>query len=426
MTDQTTSVRSQAAPHIGLGHGVALYTCAILGAGVLTLPGQVASIAGPASLVAWVLSALLGLPLAFTFARLASRFPDAGGVAAYADRAFGPVAGATAGWWYFIAGSVGQTIVPLTAGYYLASALGLPQVAAPAFGLAILVIAVGTALADLALGARIQIGLALGVAGILITVVIVAVGQIEPAAFVPFAPAGVVGIGQAVVVLFFAFAGWEAIAHLSAEFRDVRTTLPRATWLTVVIVTVLYLAVDLAVVGTGTYGTAALDRISLGLIVESGWGIAVAGVVAGAAVVICTGTTLAFVRSLSRLGVAMGRNGWAPRILAMTDRRGVPAVSLLTVSGIGAAGLVGSALFGWGTEELVFVPAVLVLTTYLIGMAAAIRVLTARARAVAVLGFVALLAAVPFTGRNLVIPVVILLAVWVGLWIRDRRSHRDP
>lgn len=413
MTDQTTSVRSHTTPHIGLGQGVALYTCAILGAGVLTLPGQVASIAGPASLVAWVVSALLGLPLAFTFARLASRFPDAGGVAAYAGRAFGPVAGATAGWWYFIAG------------YYLASALGLPQVAAPAFGLAILGIAVGTALADLALGARIQIGLALGVAGILITVVIVAVGQIEPAAFVPFAPAGVIGIGQAVVVLFFAFAGWEAIAHLSAEFRDVRTTLPRATWLTVVIVTVLYLAVALAVVGTGTYGGAALDRISLGLIVESGWGIAAAVVVAGAAVVICTGTTLAFVRSLSRLGSAMGRSGWAPRALATTDRRGVPAVSLLTVAGIGAAGLIGSALFGWGTEELVFIPAVLVLTTYLIGMAAAIRVLTARARAVAVLGFVALLAAVPFAGWHLVIPMVILLAVWAGLRIRGRLLIRN-
>ncbi len=96
---------------IGLWQGTALYVCAILGAGVLVLPGQVASLAGPASLLAWVFSIVLSVPLAFTFARLASVYPDAGGIAVYAAAAFGRAAGAVSGWWYFIAGSVGQTIV---------------------------------------------------------------------------------------------------------------------------------------------------------------------------------------------------------------------------------------------------------------------------------------------------------------------------
>ncbi|WP_453984204.1 APC family permease [Brevibacterium casei] len=422
----TTETSSRVQPHIGLGQGVALYTCATLGAGVLVLPGQVATLAGPASLIAWLISALLGIPLAFTFARLASRFPDAGGVASYAERAFGPVAGATAGWWYFIAVAVGQTIVPLTAGYYLAAALSLPPFAAPVFGLVILALAVAAALADVAIGARVQMGLAIGVAMILVTVVIVSLGQFDPAAFAPFAPAGIAGVGQAVVVLFFAFAGWEAIAHLSAEFRDVRTTLPRATLLTVLIVTVLYLSVATAVVGTGTYGGAAVDRISLGLIVETGWGIAAAAVVAVAAVVICTGTTLAFAQSVSRLGFSLAQRGWAPRSLAVLDRRGVPAVSLLTVTGIGAAGLIGCAVFGWGAEDLVFIPAVLVLATYLIGTAAAMRTFTGRARLVAVLAFSLLLIAVPFAGWHLLVPVGLFAVVAVGLRVRGLRGRRLP
>ncbi|WP_113904579.1 MULTISPECIES: APC family permease [Brevibacterium] len=239
---------------IGLLQGTALYTCAILGAGVLVLPGQVASQAGPASLVAWTLSAVLGIPLAFTFAALAARMPDAGGVATYAARAFGPTAGAIAGWWYFIAVAVGQTVVPLTAGHYLCAALDLSGHWAPVFGILILGVTVWANLAGVAVGARLQIGLALGVAGILLTVIVVAVPQVSGAAFTPFAPTGIAGIGQAVVVLFFAFAGWEAVAHLSAEFRDVRRTLPRATLLTVLIVTVLYLGVATAVVGTGPTG----------------------------------------------------------------------------------------------------------------------------------------------------------------------------
>lgn len=58
--------------------GVALYTGAVVGAGVLLLPGLAASLAGPSSLLAWAFDCALGLPLAFTFARLAARYPDAG------------------------------------------------------------------------------------------------------------------------------------------------------------------------------------------------------------------------------------------------------------------------------------------------------------------------------------------------------------
>lgn len=411
-------------PSIGLAQGVALYVCAILGAGVLVFPGQAASLAGPASMVAWGFSALMGLPLAFTFAALASRHPDAGGVATYTSRAFGPSLGGVTGWWYFIAGSVGQTIVPLTAGYYVASALDLDQRWAPAVAAAVLAVAVGANLAGLKVGARVQIVLALGVAVILLAVIVVALPQVRWDEMTPFAPRGLPGIGEAVVVLFFAFAGWEAIAHLSGEFRDVRRTLPRATLLTVLVVTVLYLGVAFAVVGTGSYGSRALDRISLGVIIEDGVGLSAGGVVAVAAVVICLGTTNAFVSSVSRLGYALARDGWAPRLLTRRNRRDVPGNAVLAVGAVGAAGLLGAALFGWGTDDLVFVPSVLVLATYLLGAAAAVKLFSGRERGVAVLALVLLLATVPFAGWHLAVPP--LIAAAVVLVHRSRRPRRSP
>lgn len=391
---------------------------------MLVLPGQVASLAGPASLVAWTLSAVLGIPLAFTFAALAARMPDAGGVATYAARAFGPAAGAIAGWWYFIAVAVGQTVVPLTAGHYLCAALNLSGHWAPVFGILILGVTVWANLAGVAVGARLQIGLALGVAAILLTVIVVAVPQVSGAAFTPFAPTGIAGIGQAVVVLFFAFAGWEAVAHLSAEFRDVRRTLPRATLLTVLIVTVLYLGVATAVVGTGTYGDPGTDRISLGLIVEGGWGVAASGAVAVAAVVICLGTTHAFLHSISRLGSALGRDGWAPRALAHENAESVPVVSVLTVGGIGTLGHLGSLVFGWQTEHLVVIPAVLVMTTYLIGTAAAVRLFSGRARLVAGIALGFLVVTVPFAGWHILIPIGLAIVVALAAFSARRGSSR--
>ncbi len=419
----TTNARL--AQNIGLKHGVALYVCALLGAGVLVLPGQAASLAGPASLVAWGFSALMGLPLAFTFAALASRFPDAGGVAIYASRAFGPSFGGVAGWWYFVAGSVGQTIVPLTAGYYLAAAFGLDQRWAPGFAAVILTAGVVANLAGLRVGARVQIALALGVAAILVAVIFIAMPQVELANFTPFAPNGLDGVGSAVVVLFFAFAGWEAIAHLSAEFKDVRRTLPRATLITVAIVSVLYLGIAFAVVGTGSYGSRELDRISLGVIIETGLGVSAVGATAVAAVVICLGTSNAFIASISRLGYALARDGWAPSAMVRLSQHDVPAMAILTVGGIGAAGLLAAALFDWGTEDIVFIPAVLVLATYLIGTAAALRLLERAERIIAGIAVAFLVATVPFAGWHLLIPpIVAAFALSIRrLQHRQRRSQ---
>ena len=410
---------------IGVTQGVALYVCAILGAGVLVFPGQAASLAGPASLLAWGFSALMGLPLAFTFAALASRFPDAGGVATFAAKAFGSSAGGIAGWWFFIAGSVGQTIVPLTAGYYVAAALGIGQDWAPAIAAAVLAVAVFANLIGLRLGAGVQIGLAIGVAAILIAVIVIAAPQIRIDNFTPFAPHGVAGIGQSVIVLFFAFAGWEAIAHLSAEFRDVRRTLPRATLLTILIVTVLYLGVALAVVGTGSYGSRALDRVSLGVIIEQGLGLSAVAVVAVAAVIICLGTTNAFVASISRLGFALARDGWAPRILSRQNRQSAPHFAILAVGAIGASGLVASAIFGWGTDDIVFIPSVLVLATYLLGAAAAARLFNGKLRLLAATTIALLLITVPFAGWHLLLPPTIAAVVLTARRVTEPRRHRS-
>jgi amino acid efflux transporter len=424
VTTRSSSSTTSAPQTIGLTQGVALYVCAILGAGALVFPGQAASLAGPASLIAWGFSALMGLPLAFTFAALASRFPDAGGVATFAARAFGPSAGGIAGWWYFIAASVGQTIVPLTAGYYVAAALELEQHWAPAIAAIVLAIAVATNLAGMKLSARVQIALAIGVAAILLAVILIALPQISFENFTPFALHGIPGIGKAIVVLFFAFAGWEAIAHLSGEFRDVRRTLPRATLLTILIVTVLYLGVAFAVVGTDSYGTRTLDRISLGVIIEHGLGLSAVAVVAIAAVVICLGTTNAFVASVSRLGYALARDGWAPAFLTRQNRQGAPRNSILVVGAIGTAGLLGATLFGWGTEDIVFIPSVLVLATYLLGTAAAARLFDRGLRILALTAVALLLMTVPFAGWHLLVPPAIAVIAVLGHGIAQATHKR--
>jgi amino acid efflux transporter len=80
---------------IGTVQGTMLYVGAVLGSSVLLIPALAMRKAGPASVPAWAALILLSIPLAYTFAGVATRFPGAGGVA---ERAFGSRASVCVGW----------------------------------------------------------------------------------------------------------------------------------------------------------------------------------------------------------------------------------------------------------------------------------------------------------------------------------------
>jgi len=415
-------------PSIGLGQGVALYVSAILGAGVLVLPGQAATLAGPASLLAWGFSCLLGVPLALTFAALATRLPHAGGVSTYAAKAFGAHAGGVAGWWYFVAGSVGQTIVPLTGGYYLASAAHLNQHWSYLFAGAILLTAALANLAGIRTSARVQVALALTVALVLLVASLFAIPHARAANFTPFAPHGMSGIGSAVVVLFFAFAGWEAVAHLSEEFQDSGRDLRRATAVTIVVVTILYLAIAAAVVATGTYGNEQTDHYAIGKLLQSAIGVGAGWSSAVVALVISLGTTNAFVASVSRLGYSLARDGWLPRRFGHLNRHSSPAGGICLVAAVGGAGLILAWIFNWGTQQIVYIPSTLVIFVYLLGTASAIKILSGSSRVIAVIGFILTLVTVPFAVGHVLVPIVIALGAlgYRAVAGRGRGAAKEP
>src|SRR6187431_608502 len=86
---------------LGVVQASALYIAAVLGTGILVLPGLAADAAGPASILAVAIVFVVSIPLAGTFAALAARFPDAGGVATFVRLALGETAARMTGYWFF-------------------------------------------------------------------------------------------------------------------------------------------------------------------------------------------------------------------------------------------------------------------------------------------------------------------------------------
>ncbi|WP_194924752.1 APC family permease [Catenulispora pinisilvae] len=424
ITDSSTSpaatAPAQLTRHIGRWQGTALYVSAILGAGVLVLPGQVASMAGPASLLSWAFACVLGVPLAWMFAAFARRFPEAGGVATYVGRAFGPTAGALTGWLYFAAGSFGQTIVPLTGGYYVAQALNLGSGWAYLVAVAILTAAVAANLHGRRVSARTQLALAAAVAVALVLTTAAAAPHMSVHRLHPFAPHGLGPVADGVIVLFFAFAGWEAVAHLAEEFTDPDRDVPRAVAATIAIVSVLYLGIAAAVVLTGTYGDPHTDHVAIGLLLRSAFGPGANIAAAVIAVLISLGTANAFIASVSRLGYSLARDRWLPHQSAYINRRSVPVGGIVTVAAIAYAGLAAAAGFRWGTETLVVVPSTLVVTVYLLAAAAGIRLLRGVARGCAVLTVCLTALVIPDAARHVVIPVLVVSVALLTRWLDKR------
>src|SRR5215216_3854497 len=124
---------------IGLPSASALYIAAVLGTGILALPGLAADAAGPASILAVAIVFVVSIPLAGTFAALAARFPDAGGVATFVRLALGPTAARMTGYWFFFGVSFGAPVVAILGGEYVIAAMGADRGLVPPVSLAFLV-----------------------------------------------------------------------------------------------------------------------------------------------------------------------------------------------------------------------------------------------------------------------------------------------
>jgi amino acid efflux transporter len=412
---------------IGLRQGVALYVGAILGPGLLVLPAVAAELAGPASLIAWLALIIISVPMALTFAALARRYPEAGGFAAYTERAFGRKAGALAGWLFFLSIPSGCAIVALIVARYVADATGIGREPALLVGGLVVTAAYAVNLAGLRVSARSQVVVSALIVGLLSVAIAAALPRIDPGAFTPFAPQGAVAIGVAAVALFWAFAGWEAVTPLAEEFRDPGRDMFRATWFALVVVGVVYLMLAVATVGTSAYGPA-VGRAPLAAMVTTSFGPVAGAAVSVLALFVSFGAANAYVAGTSRLGYALGRDGRLPRWFGVLQVRfHTPHHSLLFLF----AGFLGwmGVVYAFGVEEAQLLPISTssYIATYVLAMAAGVRLLAGAPRARAFFALAACVLVLAFVGALLAWIVGVTAAclayqAWAGRYPLDARS----
>jgi len=286
---------------------------AIIGAGIFGLPARIYELSGPAALVAYVICGVACLLISLCFAEVSSRFSESGGPYLYARAAFGPVVGFEIGWLRWLALVVAFAAnVNLLVGYtsyvwpiFNDRASQMLFVTAIVFGLtAINVLGVRqTTVANnlLALAKLVP----------LLAFVVVGLFFLDAHRLAIASPPTFGGFTTSVVLVLYAFTGFEAVTIPAGEIRDPQRTIPFGLFATLAIVTSIYILIQAVYIGTATAEASATPLVDASRRFLGGPG----------AYLISVGAVLSIVGNLN------GKLLAAPRLIfAMAERRQLPGV----------------------------------------------------------------------------------------------------
>ena len=331
---------------------VAIVVGIVIGAGIFRTPPLVAQIAGDGgwALALWVAGGLVSLVGALCYAELAATYPHAGGDYHFLTRAFGRDVSFLYGWARATVINTGSiALLAFVFGDYASRLVDLgPR--SPALWAALLVVALTAVnVASLAVSARTQNWLTVfEVTGLVVIVVAgFVVAPSAPGETSWFATTPSYGtLGFAMVFVLLTYGGWSEAAYVSAEVSGGRRAILQALVVSLLVLTVLYVAVNAALLYGLGYAALAASKAAPADLVARAFG-ARAGEALAAFVAVATLTSInATMLVGARSTYALGRDWPALRRLGgWNATRGTPTQALLLQGGLALA------LIGFGALE---------------------------------------------------------------------------
>ena len=300
---------------------VALTVNIIVGAGIYGLPSKIYELTGIWSLLAYILCAVLSTLIILCFAEVGSRFAETGGPYLYARVAFGSLIGFEVGWLLWLARLTGfAALCNLLLGYlsffWPAAALGLTRAAI----ITVVVIAL-TAVNIVGVREAALVSNLFTVGKIIPLLLFVVAGLffINSQSFTMHATPGIGSFSKAVLLLVFAFSGFEMSVIPTGEICNPQRNIAFALLTATGMVALLYLMIQVVCIGT-------LPELanSERPLVDAGsrfLGTSGASILSVGAVISITGTLNSIVLATPRVLFAMAEQGQLPSRLAATHPR---------------------------------------------------------------------------------------------------------
>lgn len=357
---------SQLKKKLNLFDLTSLGIAAIIGAGIFSTIGTAAAHGGPAVSLLFIFTAIACGFSALCYARFASLVPISGSAYTYAYLTFGEIVAWIIGWDLIMEYAVGNIAVAISwSDYFSALLRGLhlhipeylttdyvsafrgynealtlmkkgeffsslsyplqeaylaytnaPQIAGikiiadiPAF----FIVAMISTIVYIGIQESKLTGDFMVILKILVLLMVIIVGAfyVNPRNWTPFAPEGFIGITKGVAGVFFAYIGFDAISTTAEECKNPQKDLPRGMILSLLITTLLYVAVSLILTGMVNYKELNIGD-PLAYAFEKNGLTKLSGIIALSAIIAMTGVLLVFQVGQPRIWMSMSRDGLLP------------------------------------------------------------------------------------------------------------------
>jgi APA family basic amino acid/polyamine antiporter len=314
---------------------VAIAINGIIGAGIFGLPSKVYSLIGTYSLIAFVVCAVVVALIILCFAEVGSRFDETGGPYLYARETFQPAVAFEIGWLIWLArvtafaancnlliNYLSYFWLPATTPFWRASII-------------VLVVAVLAAINLVGIRQAALVSNAFTIGKLVPIIIFIAAGLffLNPQAY-EFGPPPTTGaFSQSVLLLVYAFTGFEMATIPAGEVRDPQKSLPRALLIAILLVAFLYIMIQ--VVCVGTLPGLAQSQKPLADAGSQFLGPAGGAIISAGAIISITGNLNILVLSGSRLPFAMAEQKQLPAFVGSIHRKFfTPYVSILITASL--------------------------------------------------------------------------------------------
>lgn len=310
-----------------------------IGGGILHTPGKIAALLP----VAWLFMAMwaFGAVNAFlggtVYSELGAMYPEAGGTYVYARRALGDYAGFFVGYTFWVQLCAVQAALALLIGEY--APVLMPALAGKSLEVAAVVLAILVALQwhRVHWSGHVQtittLAKVLAFAGLIVAAFLLphASAEAAPALPAPAAPEGltlVLALALAMRGIIFTYNGYYFVVTFGEELHNPARDIPRAIFRGLLVITAIYLLLNLAFVWVLPMARMANEPFVGGVLAEALFGERGNLVITAIVVVALLGTVNAQMLSAPRMLLAMGRNGLFAPQATHVNRGGTPSVAL--------------------------------------------------------------------------------------------------
>ena len=314
---------------------VAIAINGIIGAGIFGLPSKVYSLIGTYSLIAFVACALVVALIILCFAEVSSRFEETGGPYLYAREAYQPAVAFEIGWLFWLARvtafAANCNLLISYLSFFWTSATTMWWRAS----IIVVIVSILAIINVLGIRQAAIVSNAFTIGKLVALIIFIAGGLffLNPQAF-ELGPAPAPGaFSQSVLLLVYAFTGFEMATIPAGEIRDPQRNLPRALLIAIGVVATVYILVQVVCVGTLpglAQSTKPLADAGTHFLGTAGGAIISAG-----AVISITGNLNILLLSASRLPFAMAEQQQLPRLIGNIHQRFfTPYIAILITAAI--------------------------------------------------------------------------------------------